>query len=119
MSIIKNQPEKMGQLLLHLAKQVRDMDDLALVQAFAPETRKVEHALSRLWRSADTDSRDPNVRIAKIGPQQIAKSAQIREDEVLRVLETEKAKGVLDYGKRNIRFFQEPVMEDIHEVMSQ
>ena len=119
MRIIEEQPEKMGQLLLHLAKQVRDMDDLALVQAFAPQTRRVEHALNRLWRSADTDRKNPSVRIAKIGPQQIAKSAQIREDEVLRVLETEKAKGVLDYGKKNIRFFQEPIMEEIHEAISQ
>lgn len=119
MSIIKEQPEKMGQLLLHLAKQVRDMDDLALVQAFAPQTRRVEHALNRLWRSADADRKNPSIRIAKIGPQQIAKSAQIREDEVLRVLETEKAKGVLDYGKKNIRFFQEPLMGEMHEVRSQ
>lgn len=118
MGIIKEHPEKMGQLLLHLAKQVRDMDDLALVQAFAPQTRKVEHALNRLWRSAYSDRKDPNVRVAKIGPQQIAKSAQIREDEVLRVLETEKAKGILDYGKRNIRFFREPIVEGIHEATS-
>ena len=112
LDIIREHPEKMGQLLLHFAQRVRDMDDLALVQAFAPQTRRVEHALDRLWRSADTDRKDPNVRVAKIGPQQIAKSAQIREDEVLRVLEMEKAKGVLDYGRKNIRFYRAPVIDD-------
>lgn len=108
MDIIREQPEKMGELLLHFTRQVREMDDLALVHAFAPQKQRVSHALNRLWRSAGIDNRNPQTRIAKIGPQQIAKSAQIDEEDVLRVLETEKARGVLDYGPKNIRFFREP-----------
>lgn len=118
LDIIKEHPEKLGQLLLHFAKQVRDMDDLALVQAFAPQTQRVGHALSRLWRSADADRKNPQVRVARIGPQQIAKSAQIREEEVLRVLEAEKQKGVLEYGPRSIRFFREPVLDGSLKVVS-
>lgn len=94
------------------------MDDLALVQAFAPQTQRVGHALSRLWRSADADRKNPQVRVARIGPQQIAKSAQIREEEVLRVLEAEKQKGVLEYGPRSIRFFREPVLDGSLKVVS-
>lgn len=115
MDIIREQPEKMGELLLHFTRQVREMDDLALVHAFAPQRQRVSHALSRLWHSAGIDSRNPRTRIAKIGPQQIAKSAQIKEEDVLRVLETEKARGVLDFGPRNIRFFREPTLEDPSE----
>lgn len=115
MDIIREQPEKVGELLLHFTRQVREMDDLALVQAFAPQSQRVGHALNRLWHSAGFDSRDPKIRVARIGPQQIAKSAQIREDEVLRVLEIEKRKGVLDYGPKKIRFFREPTVENLTE----
>ena len=113
MDIIREQPEKVGELLLHFTRQVREMDDLALIHAFAPHTQRVGHALHRLWRSADTDKRNPEIRVAKIGPQQIARSARIHEEEVLRVLEVEKTRGVLDYGPRNIRFFKEPSLNDI------
>ncbi len=115
MDIIREQPEKVGELLLHFTRQVREMDDLALVQAFAPQSLRVGHALNRLWRSAGFDSRNPEIRVAKIGPKQIAKSAQLKEDEVLRVLEIEKQKGVLDYGPKNIRFYSEPATDSLTE----
>jgi hypothetical protein len=46
--------------------------------------------------------------MARVGPAQIAKSAQIRENDVLAVLEAEKVKGTLDYGKNSVRFFSSP-----------
>lgn len=110
LEIIKQHPEKMGQLLLHFSKRVRDLDDLAMVQTFAPQTSRVIYALQQLWHSASLDRNDPNIRIAKVGPDQIAKSAQVREDEVLGVLETEKVKGTLDHGKKQIRFYKFPVL---------
>ncbi len=115
MDLVREHPEKLGQLLRHLTRRVRDMDDLSMVQAFAPETKRVVHALNRLWRSADTDPENPAVRVARVAPEQIARSAQIREDELMRVLETEKSKGVLDFGRRRIRFFREPGVDDPFE----
>jgi len=81
MDIIQEHPEKTSELLRHFTRQVREMDDLALAQAqaqaFAPQSQCVGHALNRLWRSTGFYSRNPEIRIAKIGPQQIAKSAQV------------------------------------------
>ncbi|MCP4342683.1 MAG: cyclic nucleotide-binding domain-containing protein, partial [Desulfobulbaceae bacterium] len=108
LDILKQHPEKMRQLLRHFSRRVRDLDDLAMVQAFAPQASRVAFALNQLWQEAVTDRKDPSVRIAKIGPAQIAKSAQVREPEVLLVLETEKLKGHLDYGQKIIRFFRSP-----------
>lgn len=113
MDVIREQPEKVGELLLHFTRQVREMDDLALVHAFAPQSQRVGHALKRLWQSAGLDSRDPKTRVARISPQQIAKLARIKEEEVLQILEIEKRKGVLDYGPKKIRFFKEPLVENL------
>jgi hypothetical protein len=65
-------------------------------------------ALNQLWRSAAVDRKNPDLRVAKVGPAQIAKSAQIREHDVLAVLESEKVKGTLEYGKNSVRFFSMP-----------
>lgn len=108
LNLVREHPEKLGQLLKHFSKRVRDLDDLAMVQAFAPQTGRVMFALNQLWHSAAIDRKDKSVRVAKVGPGQIAKSAQVREDEVLRVLETENLKGSLNYGKHVIRFFKSP-----------
>lgn len=110
LEIIRLHPEKTGELLRHFSKRLRDLDDLAMIQAFAPQTGRVIYALQQLWHSASLDRNDPGIRIAKVGPDQIAKSAQVREDEVLGVLETEKVKGALDYGKKQIRFYKFPVL---------
>lgn len=109
LELVREHPEKLGQFLAHFAKRVRDLDDLAMVQTFAPQTARVEFALRKLWQSADPDRRNPGARVAKVGIEQIAKLAQIREDEVLRVLETERAKGTLEYGRKSIKFYQAPL----------
>ena len=108
LDILKQHPEKMRQLLRHFSRRVRDLDDLTMVQAFAPQSSRVAFALNQLWQEAATDRKDPSIRVAKVGPAQIAKAAQVREHEVLLVLETEKLKGHLDYGKQVIRFFRLP-----------
>jgi hypothetical protein len=82
-----------------------------MVLAFAPQTRRVEKVLEELWRSSVPDRKKSGVRIAKVGPEQIAKKAQVREAEVRGLLEMRKAKGCLDYGEKVIRFYREPVFE--------
>ncbi|MEA1890947.1 MAG: cyclic nucleotide-binding domain-containing protein, partial [Pseudomonadota bacterium] len=82
LDIIRQNPDKLDQLLGHFARRVRETDNLAMVLAFAPQTSRVEAALSRLWDSAIPDRKKPKTRIARIGPQQLAKTAQVREAEV-------------------------------------
>ena len=89
-----------------------------MVMAFAPQTSRVEVALKRLWQSAIPDRKQPNIRVAKVGPQQLAKTAQVREAEVRRVLEMKKGKGCLNYGDNIVRFLRPPITGDITEVLN-
>ena len=106
--IIKRNPENLVQLLQHLAKKVRETDILAMVQAFAPQTSRVDFTLSQLWDSAVPDPKNPDRRVVKIGPSQIARTARVREDEVRKVLEIKKAAGSIDYGENMTRFLKPP-----------
>ena len=117
LDIIRQNPDKLDQLLEHFARRIRETDNLAMVLAFAPQTSRVEVALKRLWHSAIPDHKLPETRIAKVGPQQLAKTAQVREIEVRRVLEIKKAKGCLNYGDNVVRFLRPPKTGDITEVL--
>ncbi len=114
--MLKRKPENMAQLLKHFAKRVRDTDNLAMVQAFAPQTGRVEYALKELWSSATSNPQNPNQRSIKVGPRQIAKTARVREDEVRKVLEVKKSEGLIDYGENIIRFYCDPADETIKKV---
>jgi len=107
----RRNPEKMDQLLEHFAKRIRQTDELAMVLAFAPQTRRVEKVLEELWQSSVPDRKNPDVRVARVGPQQVAKKAQVREADVRGVLEIRKAQGCLDYGDRIIRFYCDPMVD--------
>ncbi len=112
LELLRENPDQIERLLEHFARRLRETDNLALIQAFSPQTKRVEYALNQIWGSASTDRKNPHLRIAKIGPKQIAKSAQVREWEVRRILETMKVDGQLEYGENLIRFFQAPVSKD-------
>ena len=116
LEIIREHPEKLNQLLAHFARRIRETDELAMVQAFAPETRRVNHALNELWHSALPDRKKPRTRAARVGPAQVARTAKVRENEVRRVLEMKKAEGHLEYGEHVIRFLQPPETADLLEV---
>jgi len=109
LDIVKEHPEKMGELLRHFSKRLRDLDDLTMVQAFAPQAERMFYALNQLWTSAIADRKDSTARIAKIGVDQIAKLAQVSEQDVLWMLEAEKMKGRLSFGKKFVKFYKMPV----------
>ncbi|MAZ86391.1 MAG: hypothetical protein CL693_02010 [Cellvibrionaceae bacterium] len=112
--ILKQRPENMEQLLRHFATLVRDSGNMAMVQAFAHQTARVDFALKELWRSAIADKTNKGMRSIKVGPAQIAKTARVREEDVRQVLELKKSQGILDYGNKIIKFFMEP-NEDLLE----
>nr|WP_243748634.1 Crp/Fnr family transcriptional regulator [Pseudomaricurvus alcaniphilus] len=105
---LKAHPENLVQLLRHFAQRVRETDNLAMVQAFAAHTSKVSFALEKLWQTAEPDRKNPEWRTVKIGPAQLAKTANVTEDEVRQDLEMRQAQGLLQYGEKIIRFMQEP-----------
>ncbi|MBU3070856.1 cyclic nucleotide-binding domain-containing protein [Aestuariicella sp. G3-2] len=107
--MLKKKPDHLAQLLKHFAKRVRDTDNLAMVQAFAPQTGRVEFALNELWKSATPSRKNPHHRSIKVGPKQIARTARVREDEVRKLLEIKKSENILDYGEAVIKFYEDPV----------
>ncbi|PCI70474.1 MAG: hypothetical protein COB26_02995 [Piscirickettsiaceae bacterium] len=104
----KKDPAQLLELLQYFAKRVRETDEFLMVHSFAPQTGRVKYALRSLWEGAQIDRKVAGVRMTRIGVENIAKQAQIREDEVLAVLEIERMEGRLEYGKNFIRFLQEP-----------
>jgi len=102
---IKSNHKLVRKLLKSFSQRVRHADELAMVMAFAPQTGRIKHALNSLKNSAVPDRKRKNTKVVKMGPTEIAKSAGVREDEVRRVLEEEKLKGHIDYGKKIIRFY--------------
>ncbi|MET0081740.1 MAG: Crp/Fnr family transcriptional regulator [Sedimenticola sp.] len=108
---IKRNPDHIEEILQHFAKRLRDTDNLAMIQAFSPQTSRVNFVLNQIWQSTIEDRKKPGLRIAKIGPEQIAKSAQVRESDVRKVLELKKIAGQLDYGDHVIRFMEQPPVE--------
>ena len=119
LDIVRKNPEKLDQLLGHFARRIRETDNLAMVLAFAPQTSRVEAVLSRLWDSAIPDRKKPQTRVARVGPEQLAKTAQVRETEVRRVLEIKKAKGCLNYGDNVVEFLRPPKTGDTIEIVKE
>ena len=104
----KKDPAQLLELLQYFAKRVRETDEFLMVHSFAPQTSRVKYALRLLWESAQLDRKSPGARIAKVGVDTIATHSQIRESEVLAVLEIEKMDGRIEYGKKFVRFLKEP-----------
>lgn len=108
LAMVKENPEQMGQILHHLSNRIREIDESVMVRAFAPQTARIYFALKKLWASTAPNKKNSKVKTVKVGVTQIARSAHVQEDEVLRILKKEKAKGNLEYGKSMVRFFKQP-----------
>jgi len=109
LQMIKENPEQMGKLLSYFAKRLRDMDDQAMVQMFAPQAARIKFELLKLWQSAMPERNNPEIRTAKVGPKQIARSAHVFVEDVMDSLEQEKIAGNLEYFTKKIRFLKNPV----------
>ncbi len=116
LAMIKENPDYMGKLLSNFAKRLREMDDHAMMQIFAPQAVRIQFELKKLWHSATPDRKRSNVRIAKIGPKQIARSAHVPVDDVVMNLEFEKTEGNIEYGSQSIRFLKKPIVNgSVHQ----
>ena len=112
LDMIHQDPIKLDQLLKHFAHKLRQTEHLAMVQQFSPQTSRVSYALEQLWCSAKSEEGHSSSRVFKIGAEQIAQRAQVRESEVRRVLEMRRVSGGLDYSDDMVLFFRAPSSED-------
>lgn len=110
LAMIKENPDCVGKLLSNFAKRLRDMDDQAMMQVFAPQAVRIQFELEKLWHSAVPDRKGSHVRLAKIGPKQIARSAHVPVDDVVVSLEFEQTEGNIEFGKQSIRFLKKPIV---------
>lgn len=101
---IQNNPHGNEKLLQVFAQRIRNTDELAAVMAYAPQTGRVEYALDKLKQSAQPHKKDSSLLVVKSSPEEIAKTAGVREYEVRRVLEMARQQGTLDYSDRWIHF---------------
>ncbi len=108
--LLYDNPDKMKDIIRHFTHRVRETDDM-VIQAHAPHAVRVDFSLIKLWRTAPPDRRHPETRVARVGPAQIALSAQVPEEEVIRILERYHEEGMLDFGKNRIRFYRAPVAD--------
>ena len=102
--LLKQNPDQLTEFMQYFSKRLREMDELTMVRAFLSEKERVDYALNRLWSSAIPDRNMPNIKVAKVGPEQIAKSAHVKKDDVIAVLEKEKALGNIEYSNKVIKF---------------
>jgi len=109
-SILQDNPDKMKDIICHFTRRVRETGDM-VIQAHAPHAVRVDFALNKLWHAAPPDRKNPDTRIAKVGPAQIALSARVLEDDVVNILDTYREEGLLEYGRKSIRFFRMPSAE--------
>ena len=109
LAMIKENPEQMGRLLSNFAKRLRDMGDQAMVQVFAPQTARIQFELQKLWCSAIPHRKRFDVRTAKVGPKQIARSAHVHLDAVIMSLEYKKIEKKLEYSQQSICFLENPL----------
>jgi len=101
---IQNNPRINEKLLQVFAQRIRTTDELAIVMAYAPQTGRVEYALDKLKQTAQPHKKDSSLLIVRSSPEEIAKTAGVREYEVRRVLEMARQQGILDYSDRWIHF---------------
>ncbi|MCP3852179.1 MAG: cyclic nucleotide-binding domain-containing protein [Gammaproteobacteria bacterium] len=113
LEMIKTNAEQMGKLLSYFAKRLRDMDDQAMIQLFAPQTARIHYELEKLWSAAAPDRKNNEVMVARVGPSQLARSAHVHLEDVMTSLENEKIEGNLEYSQKSIRFFKKPVVATV------
>ncbi len=108
LNMVKQNPEQLGHILRHFSKRIREIDDFAMVSTYAPQSARIHFALKKLWEASIQDKKHPDIRTVKVGAGQISRSAHAQKEEVRRILEEEKAKGNLEFGKSVLRFFNKP-----------
>ena len=88
--------------LEHLA--IRKTDDLAMVLAFEEPRRRLEFALDSIRHGARPDSRRPDVLVAYVVADDLARAALVEKAEAQEFLREKEETGDVVLGRRSIRF---------------
>lgn len=84
--------------------RMRKTDELAMVLAFESPQRRLEFALDTIRTGARPDNRNPEVLVAKVLPEDVARVALVEKEQAQSFLKKLEGKGSIKLGRRSIRF---------------
>ena len=103
-SQLQAHPERSRSLFKVFAQRMRSMDKLAMVLAFAPPAERLDFALDTARKDATPDPKQPDTRLFRGGPRELALMAAVAEDLVLARLALAATQGLLEFSDRHISF---------------
>mgnify|MGYP001823370853 CR=1 FL=1 len=104
---LSSEPRLMNLVMGDFAKRIRRMDDLAMVLAYGANSQRLSYAIETLRNQAKPDAKQPDVRVVRMGPEDLAHLAGVSKEHTLSFLESRRTEGVLDYKPRAIHFYAE------------
>jgi CRP/FNR family transcriptional regulator len=86
------------------SSRMRKTDEMAMVLAFETPERRLEFALDTIRTGARPDSKKPDVLIAKVLPEDLARVALVEKEQAAEYLKKREDEGDIRLGRRSIRF---------------
>lgn len=86
------------------SSRMRKTDELAMVLAFESPERRLEFALDTVRTGARPDGRNPEILVAKMMPEDLARVALVEKELAQEYLQEMVEKGEIALGRRSIRF---------------
>ncbi len=96
--------KRMRAVMNFFSSRMRKTDELAMVLAFEKPERRLEFALDTLRTGARPDSNQPDVLVAKVVADDLARAALVERDVAQEYLVKLEAQGNIKLGRRSIRF---------------
>lgn len=103
---VDGKPEQFRTLLRIATERLRQMEDLVMLLAFAPNRERLEYALRLARLRTVPDRKNPGERTFRGGPKDLALSAAVDEGSARRFLDLATKKGALSYSQKQIRFLR-------------
>ena len=98
--------KRMRAVMNFFSSRMRKTDELAMVLAFEEPERRLEFALDTIRTGARPDSRRPDVLVAKVMLEDVARAALVEREQAEDFLKRLEDQGKIKLGRRSIRFLR-------------
>jgi CRP-like cAMP-binding protein/predicted GNAT family N-acyltransferase len=96
--------KRMRAVMNFFSSRMRKTDELAMVLAFEEPQRRLEFALDTIRTGARPDSKEPDVLVAKVMAEDVARAALVEKEQAEVFLKGLEERGDIRLGRRSIRF---------------
>lgn len=103
---VDGKPEQFRTLLRIATGRIRQMEELVMLLAFAPNRERLEYALRLARLRTVPDRKNAGQCTSRGGPKDLALTAAVDEDSARRFLDLATEKGALVYSQKQIRFLR-------------